>query len=72
MITLDRLRKFNDIQGTVAGNVTDEIAAANNEFKEELYEHGHGEEGCGHMQQAYEDEAADREEERDEVLSQQM
>ena len=30
-MTLDRLRKFNEIQGTVAGNVTDELAAA--EFK---------------------------------------
>lgn len=27
VITLDRLKKFNDIQGTVAGNVLDEIAA---------------------------------------------
>lgn len=71
VITLDRLRKFNDIQGTVAGNVTDEIAAAN-EFKEDLYEVGQGEEGCGAMQQAYDDADADREEERDEVLSQQM
>ena len=32
VITQERLRKFNDIQGTVAGNVTDEIAAQD-EFK---------------------------------------
>lgn len=67
VITLDRLRKFNDIQGTVAGNVTDEIAAA--EFDQDLYEAGCGEEGCAQNHNHMEDDV-DREEERDEVLSQ--
>lgn len=67
IITVERLRKFNDIQGTVAGNVTDEMnAAAGNDFKEDLYEAGMGEEGCGQDQ----DDEFDREEERDEVMSQ--
>ena len=39
VITQERLRKFNDIQGTVAGNVTDEIAAQD-EFKQDLLEAG--------------------------------
>ena len=71
MITQERLRKFNDIQGTVAGNVTDEMAAAD-EFKQDLYEAGQGEEGCGVAQLQEEADAAEREEERDEVASQMM
>ena len=38
VITVDRLKKFNDIQGTVAGNVLDEIAA-----KEDMAEYAEGE-----------------------------
>ena len=74
VITQERLRKFNDIQGTVAGNVTDEMAAAD-EFKQDLYEAGQGEEGCGvaqHQHQLQEEADAEREEERDEVASQMM
>ena len=41
-------------------------AAAGNDFKEDLYEAGMGEEGCGQDQ----DDEFDREEERDEVMSQ--
>lgn len=71
VITLDRLKKFNDIQGTTAGNVLDEIAA-----KEQAYDNGEGdferdEEGQAAAEDAAELEAL-REEERDEVMSQQM
>jgi len=38
VITVDRLKKFNDIQGTVAGNALDEMAA-----KEVLAEYAEGE-----------------------------
>lgn len=68
VITVDRLKKFNDIQGTVAGNATDEIAAREVEFAEENLEPGQGEEGCGLDADDYEA----RDEERDEVLSQQV
>ena len=74
IVTVDRLKKFNEIQGTTAGNVIDEIAAAQaaaGEFPEADVEPGQGEEGCA---QGAEDalEGDLREEERDEVLSQQM
>lgn len=47
VITADRLRKFNYARGTVAGNVTDEIAAkeAIDEFAQGDLEAAQGEEG---------------------------
>lgn len=35
MITQDRLKKFNEIRGTVAGNAYDEIHAAEFDAKQE-------------------------------------
>ena len=35
VITLDRLKKFNDIQGTVAGNMNEQIAAKDAEIAED-------------------------------------
>ena len=69
VITQDRLRQFNDIQGTVAGNATEELAAreAIADFAEADLEPGQGEEGCG---QGLENEDGDAEELKDEVLSQ--
>ena len=61
IITQDRLRQFNDIQGTVAGNATEELAAreAVADFAEADLEAGQGEEGCG---QGAENEDGDAEE----------
>ena len=75
VITLDRLKKFNEVNGTVAGNVLEEIEArqaadAKVEFAEELEPAANGEEGCGQGETAEEQEV--REEEKDDVLSQQM
>ena len=69
VITQDRLRQFNDIQGTVAGNATEELAAreAIADFAEGDLEPGQGEEGCG---QGLENEDGYAEELKDEVLSQ--
>lgn len=68
VITVDRLKKFNDIQGTVAGNAMDEIAAKEiAEYAEGELEPAQGEEGCGQMGQDPEDGDL-REEERDEVM----
>lgn len=70
VITQDRLKRFNDIQGTVAGNVTDEIAAKEREveFAEGELEPGQGEEGCG-QGVALNTEGDEQEEQRDEVVS---
>ena len=73
VITADRLRKFNDARGTVAGTVTEELAAANKETPAdvaaaELENNQGGEDGDN-------GEGApdfDREEEMDEVASQLM
>ena len=35
MITIERLRKFNDQRGTVAGNVVEELEAKEVKFNEE-------------------------------------
>ena len=68
VITVDRLKKFNDIQGTVAGNAMDEIAAKEiAEYAEGELEPAQGEEGCGQMGQDQEDGDL-REEERDEMM----
>ena len=69
LLWLQCLRQFNDIQGTVAGNATEELAAreAIAEFAEADLEPGQGEEGCG---QGQENEDGDAEELKDEVLSQ--
>ena len=71
VITADRLRKFNDIQGTIAGTATEEIAAkeAINEFVQGDLEVAQGEEGCGQGADDAADELAALEEEKDEVLS---
>ena len=68
------MKRFNDIQGTVAGNVTEELAAKEKEaeFAEGDLEAGQGEEGCGQGVALGTDgeEAAElREEEKDEVQS---
>lgn len=72
VITADRLRKFNDARGTVAGTVTEELAAANKETPADVaaaeLENNQGEDGDN-------GEGApdfDREEEMDEVASQLM
>lgn len=66
VITQDRLKKFNDIQGTTAGNATEEIAAreaqaagdyADNEFD---YEHRHGAEDGEDLADEERDEVASR------------
>lgn len=68
VITADRLRKFNDAQGTVAGNIIDELAA-----KEAATAGESGEQepapDQGEEQNAEEDPDLDREEEKDEVHS---
>lgn len=48
IITVERLKRFNEVHGTVAGNQTDELAAkeAAVEFPEADVEPAHGEEGC--------------------------
>lgn len=47
VVTVERLKKFNEIQGTVAGNASDELAARETaELGEVQLEPGHGEEGC--------------------------
>ena len=65
---MERLKKFNDIHGTVPGNVTDELAAKEAEFAEAEVEAANGEEGCAQVEEP--DAAADQEEEKDEVYSQ--
>ena len=72
VITADRLRKFNDARGTVAGTVTEELAAANKETPAdvaaaELENNQGGEDGDNG-----EGAPDDREEEMDEVASQLM
>lgn len=74
VITLDRLRKFNDIHGTYAGTATDEIAAREMQQRDADFADGEFDQD-GHVAQV-DDEAAEeqelREEERDEVLSKAM
>jgi len=71
VITVERLRRFNDIQGTVAGTVQNEIAAREYELAEPDLEAAQGEEGYAQQNQDADDLEA-RDEERDEVLSQMM
>jgi hypothetical protein len=65
VITRDRLKHFNEIQGTVAGTVEDEIKAIEDK-QEALAEEGEKAEG---EEAAAVDEDAAKEEEKDEVKS---
>ena len=66
---MERLKRFNEVHGTVAGNATEELAAkeAAVEFPEADVEPAHGEEGCAQLEEPAD---ADAEEEKDEVYSQ--
>ena len=71
VITADRLRKFNDARGTVAGTVTEELAAATKAAEADVAELENNQAGeVGDNGEGAAD--VDREEEMDEVASQLM
>ena len=71
VITADRLIRFNKVRGSVAGNVHDEIAARKSVKTGELAEVELAP-SQGELEDYEDGPDFDREEERDEVVSQQM